>query len=591
MKTREIKGRALVCASLILLFFSVRRPAAAEAAGSTEAPSSALAIAAADLRLEARADGGYDLFIRAKTGLASVLLTESTKDPAHRADSFAYRAAAYNAVNGDEKRILNGSFLNSAYSRYSLVSSTPRPDAQFGRTFHILIPAVIIYGYPWSRSGSIAVGRGTFLNIRAFAKAYADYSGPYLDNPFTINIARKPLPPEPTLPAEPAPEPVPGAITEPEIQAVEAPPAADRGTSGKFDAIIGGGRGQSLDLVICLDTTESMVPYIEDIRRGLAPILQKRASEYSSCRIGLVLYKDYWPDDYISQKYPFTADIAEIMKPIKEARIEGGRDIPEALFEALYSAVADFDWKADKRDIIFLTDAAPHARPKGDILFSHVVAAAASRRIDIEAIIEPSEGFKPKKGIVHYPFEHARSRIERIAAGMAQKPSLLVLGDLSQTGPAQADSTAGPAAGGASAAAAASSSVHSAPGWEDEVFQSIRSGGFTASLSFGRLKPAALPAGRGNVPQPSAGAPQWFTLRDREALDVARRSRADFVLVISSIAPKVYGAAPRETSRISETVARLIEVKSGKELERDVIWQVGLPSGSMSEFVNGWRNK
>jgi len=67
-----------------------------------------LSLSSGDLLLELRADGGYHLFIRKKPGIASVLLTETTKDPNLQADNYAYRAGEWNQTNGDEIRILNG---------------------------------------------------------------------------------------------------------------------------------------------------------------------------------------------------------------------------------------------------------------------------------------------------------------------------------------------------------------------------------------------------------------------------------------------------------------------------------------------------
>jgi hypothetical protein len=46
-----------------------------------------------DLRIELWPDGGYHLFIRCKPDIASVLLTESTRDPSYGAGNYAYRAA------------------------------------------------------------------------------------------------------------------------------------------------------------------------------------------------------------------------------------------------------------------------------------------------------------------------------------------------------------------------------------------------------------------------------------------------------------------------------------------------------------------
>jgi len=83
-----------------------------------------LSIASGDLLLEMRADGGFHLFIKKKPDISSVLLTESTRDPSMRADNYAYRAAEWNAINGDEVRLLNGTPIPRESRIYSLISST-----------------------------------------------------------------------------------------------------------------------------------------------------------------------------------------------------------------------------------------------------------------------------------------------------------------------------------------------------------------------------------------------------------------------------------------------------------------------------------
>ena len=131
---------------------------------------------------------GYHLFIRKKNEIESVMLTETTKDLNGNSDNYAYRALEYNPINGDEKRLLNGKFLESKYSLYSLIDSTPEQDEFFGQAFHIYIPAEIAYGYEWSRNGTVKINKGTFINIRAFEKKYGDYSGNFLDNPFMFDL-------------------------------------------------------------------------------------------------------------------------------------------------------------------------------------------------------------------------------------------------------------------------------------------------------------------------------------------------------------------------------------------------------------------
>ena len=119
------------------------------------------------------------------------MLTETTKDPEGKADNYAYRALEYNEVNGDEMRILDGKKLESEYSKFSLVDSSAEKDAQFGEAFHIYIPAEMQFGYPWSRNGTVKIGRGTFMNIRAFSKKYADYTGEFYDNPYMFDLGKK----------------------------------------------------------------------------------------------------------------------------------------------------------------------------------------------------------------------------------------------------------------------------------------------------------------------------------------------------------------------------------------------------------------
>jgi hypothetical protein len=397
--------------------------AAAGAAAAPPAPD--LRVGPEDIRIAARDDGGYDLYVRAKPGLASVLLTESTKDPAMKADNFAYRAIDWNEVNGNEKRMLNGKPLPPSGKLYSLISSTPLPDPALGKAFRVLIPPVLVYGYPWSRSGSVSVGKGTFINIRSFAKPYADYAGAFLDNPYEIAVATRP-------PAAPPPAPVPQAP-----QAPLPPPPADDRTSSKIGALIEE-TGKSLDLVVCLDTTESMVPYIDDIKKNLGPILRERAKGFASFRVGIVLFKDYWPDDYITKKFPFTSDIAAFERTVKSVTVLGGKDIPEAEFEALYAAATEFDWSADRRQVILVTDAPPHPEPRGKVLFADVIREAEARRIEADAIIEPTKIDLPNP--THAEDENLVKRVSQLEAsglkpgtGYAVAASSQALGALGET--------------------------------------------------------------------------------------------------------------------------------------------------------------
>lgn len=378
-----------------------------------------LSLAPGDLRIEQRDDGGYHLYVRAKPGLASVLLVETTKDPAGKADNYAYRAEYRNPINGDERRMLDGAFIDPARGIFSLIDSTPEPDPDFGSAFHVFIPWVVAYGYPWTRNGREFLSDGSFVNVRAFAKPYADYSGGFVDNPYRISVTQRPFPrPEPrAIPAiEPplaivAPPPVPA----PEPPAPPEPPKPDLDlympeAIRSFESIADAGEvafstgaadivpvlarllerieGESLDLVICLDTTESMADDIEAIKLSLPAMVRERTARFGSFRLGLVLYKDYF-EDYVVKRFAFTGDVGAFTKAVESVRVAGGRDIPEAVYEALYEALTGYDWAADARLVVLIGDAPAHPLPRGKVDKAMVDRKASELGVGMNAIILP----------------------------------------------------------------------------------------------------------------------------------------------------------------------------------------------------------
>lgn len=346
-----------------------------------------LSISVQDLRIEQRIDGGYHLYIRKKPDIASVLLTESTRDPAMKADNYAYRAPEWNPINGDEMRLLDGKPIPKESKIWSLIDSSPEPDSQFGEAFHIYIPYILNYGYPWTRHGEIYVVDGTYLNIRAFEKPYGDYQGSFKDNPFVLRVVQKPLegPPE-------------GNFMKDTVEAFTEIAAAGKGkvvySTGvddivpKMKKILETLKGKSVDLVLCLDTTDSMRDDIDSVRTMLIPMLKDIIAQFSSFRIGMVLYKDYF-EEYLNKPIAFTSDFASFQRTLNAIRVGGGRDIPEAVYEALYAACTKFPWAAEEKLIILIGDAPPHPRPRGDITKEMVDQAASERELKINVMILP----------------------------------------------------------------------------------------------------------------------------------------------------------------------------------------------------------
>ena len=340
-----------------------------------------------DLRIEQRVDGGFHLFIRARGDIGSVLLTESTRDPQMVNDNYAYRAPQWNVINGDEIRILDGVPIPRESRIYSLIDSTVEADPVFGWAFHIYIPYILNYGYEGGRHGEVYVTDGTYLNIRTFALPYADYRGPFRDNPFEMKVTQEPLPGPPE-----------GNFMKDTIDAFTEIAKSGNGeliySTGPDDLLeriryaLEKEKGRNLDLVICLDTTGSMRDDIDEVRKGLIPILQELIAQFASFRIGMVLYKDYY-DEYLTRVIPFTSDFNAFQRTLNAIRVGGGRDIPEAVYEALYEGATKFPWENESRLMILIGDAPPHPRPRGKITSEMVDAVIAEKDIKVHAIILP----------------------------------------------------------------------------------------------------------------------------------------------------------------------------------------------------------
>lgn len=354
-------------------------------AAGTFGYSQDLSVGPEDIKIEQSLEGGYNLWIRKKPGIASVLLTESTEDPEKKAASYALRASEYNRYNGDEKRMLNGEFLDQ--DLHSLIDSTPEPYEPFGSAFRIFIPYIVKYGYDWSRQGEILVVDGTYLSVRAFGAEYADYTSGFKDNPFILRVVQKPMegPPE-------------GNYMEDTVKSYEEIAEEGRGRAiyckGEDDLlnalndVLDEVSSRNLDLVLALDTTASMENDIPWLKKELVPLLREQTEGYSHFRFGMVLYRDYH-EDYLTRVRPFQEDLDGIQGVINRTTVFGGRDIPEAVYEALYEGVHAFEWTAEDRKLILIGDAPPHERPRGKVTKEMVYEDAQAAGIEITTIILP----------------------------------------------------------------------------------------------------------------------------------------------------------------------------------------------------------
>lgn len=364
-----------------------------------------------DIRIEKDSVSGYHLYIRKKPDINSVILVETTKDPTGQESNYAYRAETYNAINGDEKRILNGEFLTSEYSKYSLIDSTPEKDNEFGKAFHIYIPEELSYGYPWTRNGKIPVEKGTFINIRSFEKPYADYTGEFVDNPFMFNFEAKQNTVENTLISEGTVSltnsynPIASYAFENIAKESEGDFIFSNGPESIVEDILKSLKSinpkEKIDIVFCIDATGSMRDDIDALRENLIFELEKIKKQSQEIRFGLVLYRDY-VDSFRYKGLPiklfdFTDDLTVFENQLNSFKINGleGGDVPEAVYEALYGSLLYYDWSVEAtKKIILIGDAEPHSKPRGTLVnctLEVVNSLAGEKNIKIDTIITPDD--------------------------------------------------------------------------------------------------------------------------------------------------------------------------------------------------------
>jgi len=379
-----------------------------------------LLITSSDVRVEEH-ESGFLLIIRKRPAVQSILVTESTRRADAAGPVYTYWTAQYNSMNGNEKRILNGEVIDDR-TRYYLTDSSPEADSAFGSAFKIFVPRVVQYGFPWTRQGFVEVSNGTFINIRTFSLPFADYAGAYSDNPFLIRIdeLQSPVSTTPALPnvavARAAREfALPLTATSPRASqiidasefvpnTIESLASIAEETGGTTRVVDNGSEvvnfteellrasdSSEIDLVIALDTTRSMRGDIVQIQKELPELIMRIAAETPRLRLGLVQYRDY-NDAYVTtvarsftedEEYPLFVD------DLQRVTADGGEDQPEAVYEALYSALESFQWRSPTRYILLIADAPPHPTPRGTVQSEDVFALAARRGIRIHTLALP----------------------------------------------------------------------------------------------------------------------------------------------------------------------------------------------------------
>lgn len=129
-----------------------------------------------------------------------------------------------------------------------------------------------------------------------------------------------------------------------------------------------------IDIVLLVDTTGSMNPYLTEVKRFLRKLLcdvRKTVSnlpseEVETLKVGLVTYRDHDQEkvSYVSKvNVDLTSDTSLIRKEIMSMTASGGGDEPEAVLDGINKAVNNISWREKSFKFIYhVLDAPAHGK-------------------------------------------------------------------------------------------------------------------------------------------------------------------------------------------------------------------------------------
>ena len=197
--------------------------------------------------------------------------------------------------------------------------------------------------------------------------------------------------------------------------------AAPGGGNGGFDGYLRGLRGKGLDVVLVLDATDSMTPYIEQAKKRLRKIIQVVKELVPDTRFGAVAYKDYG-DDYgveavIHTKLtPETKAVGEFINGIVAG---GGADFPEPIHEALKVAtsIKAMGWRKPRKWVVILVgDSSVHSGGRQEALDLAKVFSGSFRKGTINVIDVGGTG---RQGAKRESLQPDLARIAKAGGGSA----------------------------------------------------------------------------------------------------------------------------------------------------------------------------
>jgi hypothetical protein len=130
------------------------------------------------------------------------------------------------------------------------------------------------------------------------------------------------------------------------------------GLGGNFGDYVGGLRKVGLDLVLVIDTTESMQFVIDEVKKRLAALVAAIQRMVPTSRVGIVVYRDQG-DEYVVKWSDLSFRTDKLQGFLSHIAAAGGGDWEEAVLDGLDAAVNELTWRKKSKKIIILVGGSP----------------------------------------------------------------------------------------------------------------------------------------------------------------------------------------------------------------------------------------
>lgn len=143
------------------------------------------------------------------------------------------------------------------------------------------------------------------------------------------------------------------------------------GLGGSFGDYVGGLRKVGLDMVLVIDTTESMQFVIDQVKERTASLVTSIQRMVPTSRVGVVAYRDEG-DAYVTRWTDLSFRTDKLIGFVAQISASGGGDWEEAVLEAIDTAINDLSWRKKSKKIVILIGGSPPHPEDVDVLESLV---------------------------------------------------------------------------------------------------------------------------------------------------------------------------------------------------------------------------